>query len=398
MKIVKQKRLRTILLKQTVMFIITLTISGLISCKNEATAPNKSDFEGEKTWLEDYEPSPFIWGFMNANGNFTIPPKYDELRDFSDGLAACNLGGKWGYIDPSGATSVAHQFLTCSDFRGGKALVQDFKNQYFYIDKKGHKLFLCPGSECSSFVDGYAFFSKNDLWGVLSDNGFVRIQPQFMDIKSGYEGQFIVKLGQNYGLIDTNLQWILAPKFNEIKLANEDKYVVKSEKEIEIVHKNGKTWLSGIQNCSVFLNAFCIVQQHKAFQIMNNKGKITYSTPNKLTSLGEQRFAEWVGSTAFIVNADGNRLTEMEYSGFLVFSEGLIGVLRGENWTYISLDGKEIFQPALPLAWDCKERRIRYVSQNGYGFLNAEGIPGIEASYPEARDFNGGNARVAIFR
>ena len=88
-----------------------------------------------------------------------------------------------------------------------------------------------------------------------------------------------------------------------------------------------------------------------------NKGKITYSTPNKLTSLGEQRFAEWVGSTAFIVNADGNRLTEMEYSGFLVFSEGLIGVLRGENWTYISLDGKEIFQPALPLAWDFKERR-----------------------------------------
>ena len=88
----------------------------------------------------------------------------------------------------------------------------------------------------------------------------------------------------------------------------------------------------------------------------------------------------------------------MEYSGFLVFCEGLIGVLRGENWTYISLDGKEIFQPALPLAWDCKERRIRYVSQNGYGFLNAEGIPVIEASYPEARDFNGGNARVAIFR
>ncbi|MBK8112380.1 MAG: hypothetical protein IPK46_19720 [Saprospiraceae bacterium] len=63
MKIVKQKRLRTMLLKQTVLFIITLTISGLISCKNEASSVTKANSAVEAAWLEDYEKSPFVWGF-----------------------------------------------------------------------------------------------------------------------------------------------------------------------------------------------------------------------------------------------------------------------------------------------------------------------------------------------
>lgn len=386
------------LLKQTVLFIITLTISGLISCKNETNSKSGAPSAAEEAWLEDYEVSPFIWGFVDPTGNFVINPAYDELRDFSEGLAAFNLGGKWGYIDVLGKNVITQQYLTCADFSGGRALVQDFNHRYFYIDQNGKKLFPCPGNECGNFYQDFAVYASNDLWGVLDRWGKSVIKPQFMDIRPGYEGQFIVKLGQSFGLIDTNQQWVLPPNLDEIKVANENKYIVKSAKEVKLVSKNGKPWLAGIEHCSVFLNDFCIVKNKKGYQIINSKGEEQYTTANKLTSLGAQRFAEWEGTSASIINFEGKRLSEQEYNGFLMYSEGLIGALRGEFWTYVSLNGKEILEPNLLLAWDCKEGRIRYVTQYGYGFMDAEGRPIIEAQYPEARDFSSGVARIAIFR
>ncbi|MBK7789694.1 MAG: WG repeat-containing protein [Saprospiraceae bacterium] len=386
------------LLKQTVLFIITLTISGLISCKNEASSVTKANSAVEAAWLEDYEKSPFVWGFVDPTGHFVILPKYDELRDFSEGLAACNYGGKWGFLDTSGRDVIAQQYLTCADFSSGRALVQDFNQHYYYIDKTGQKLFACPGIECSNFCQGFAFYSSKDMWGVLDGRGKTLIEPQFMDIRHGYEGQFIVKLGQYYGLIDTHQQWIINAKFDDIKVANDDKYIVKSGKEAKLVDKTGKMWLKNISHSSVFLDDFCIVQNKKGFHIITSEGEEKYTTTNKLTPLGAQRFAEWEGSKAFIINSEGRRQTKMSYDGFLMFSEGRVGALRGDYWTYVSLDGKEILEPILPLAWDCKEGRIRYVTQNGYGFMDADGRPIIEAQYPEARDFSGSLARMAIFR
>jgi hypothetical protein len=53
------------------------------------------------------------WGFFNPGGRVVVPPKFDDVRGFSNGLACVNtgarikaerprpylFGGKWGYID-----------------------------------------------------------------------------------------------------------------------------------------------------------------------------------------------------------------------------------------------------------------------------------------------------------
>jgi hypothetical protein len=44
----------------------------------------------------------FTWGFKDASGKFAIPPKYNDVSDFKDGVARVQEGAKWILIDPRG--------------------------------------------------------------------------------------------------------------------------------------------------------------------------------------------------------------------------------------------------------------------------------------------------------
>jgi hypothetical protein len=45
-------------------------------------------------------------GFINTQGEFVIPCKYEDARDFSQGLAWVQLNNKWGCIDKEGKVVV----------------------------------------------------------------------------------------------------------------------------------------------------------------------------------------------------------------------------------------------------------------------------------------------------
>ena len=39
-----------------------------------------------------------LWGFME-NGRWVIEPKYDDVGEFSNNMAAVCMAGKWGYVN-----------------------------------------------------------------------------------------------------------------------------------------------------------------------------------------------------------------------------------------------------------------------------------------------------------
>ena len=41
-------------------------------------------------------------GYLSKDGNFKIEPQYKSAKSFSDGLAAVEDNGKWGFIKPDG--------------------------------------------------------------------------------------------------------------------------------------------------------------------------------------------------------------------------------------------------------------------------------------------------------
>jgi len=83
-----------------------------------------------------FEPLPKYFGkfgFIDRNFKITVEEKYDEAKDFSEGLAPFKLDDKWGFIDKNGIIVIDNKFINAEGF----AKV-NIKDEYCeYIDKKG---------------------------------------------------------------------------------------------------------------------------------------------------------------------------------------------------------------------------------------------------------------------
>jgi len=85
------------------------------------------------------------WGFIDKTGKIVIKPQFDsERQDFSEGLALVKVNGKWGFIDKMGKMVIKPQFDEAYGFSGGLASVLIGKKRG-YINKKGEYVWPSGG-------------------------------------------------------------------------------------------------------------------------------------------------------------------------------------------------------------------------------------------------------------
>ena len=91
------------------------------------------------------------FGYINKTGNFSIEPKYKVAKNFSEGLAAVEIDGKWGFINTKGEIIIIiHQ-----------SCIQEQFVTKFVIPSKG-SCFIPPGHidiKCS-----FAVFECKDIF------------------------------------------------------------------------------------------------------------------------------------------------------------------------------------------------------------------------------------------
>ena len=106
------------------------------------------------------------WGLVDTNGKTLKDPKYgyEEIKDFSEGLAPIKSGGKWGFIDRNGAVVIKPRFESVEDFSEGMALVtlinaddSGFESKKRFINAKGTLVrTLIPFNDAYDFSCGLA--------------------------------------------------------------------------------------------------------------------------------------------------------------------------------------------------------------------------------------------------
>ncbi len=90
-------------------------------------------------------------GYIDTIGQWAIKAQFDGVSDFSEGLAAvnmganCGMGGKWGYIDKHGEPSVPFRFLSAGLFHNGRACVSEERGKEEVIDRNGNTV---PNEKC----------------------------------------------------------------------------------------------------------------------------------------------------------------------------------------------------------------------------------------------------------
>ncbi|MGA2593889.1 MAG: WG repeat-containing protein [Bryobacteraceae bacterium] len=107
------------------------------------------------------------WGFIEPDGRFRVQPAFEAVRSYNGGLAATKYDGKWGYLDRASQWVIRPQFASADDFSDGLALTEKG-----YVDRAGNR--VAVAKDGTAFVLGLAHvtFSENKF-GYINHRGKV---------------------------------------------------------------------------------------------------------------------------------------------------------------------------------------------------------------------------------
>ncbi|MFA4985242.1 MAG: WG repeat-containing protein [Candidatus Brocadiia bacterium] len=152
------------------------------------------------------------WGALDGNLEWVIPPEFDRIDEFSQGLAFARKGDSSGYIAPDGKWVIDLKGATGGPFRHGVALVGGGEGDRMWINRKGQKAKLsdadCEDARYETFEGGRA--------GFFDLKGNIVIYPWYDDVRSFSGGLAAVRdLEYRWGFIDKSGAYVIQPKFTE---------------------------------------------------------------------------------------------------------------------------------------------------------------------------------------
>ena len=125
------------------------------------------------------------WGFVDDKLRFIIKPIYQQVRDFSEGLAVVNINGRYGYIGMNGETIIEPMFHDAEDYCCHKAIVEDDLG-YTIIDTMGVRLLPRHYNWLHSLDPSYEMFAAQDSpevkWKVIDLWGRELLQIEMDDV------------------------------------------------------------------------------------------------------------------------------------------------------------------------------------------------------------------------
>nr|WP_294995228.1 WG repeat-containing protein [uncultured Sediminibacterium sp.] len=148
---------------------------GMVSLQNgKEIIPPKYDGignfkEGIARYKENF-PGIYVgtskFGYLSVTGKELTSAKYEMAEDFSNGMAAVKLNNKWGYINTEGTEVIFPRYESATDFENEKATVKE-DGKYFYIDKRG-RLSAIPEQERKKLESDHFEEDMNALIEMLS--------------------------------------------------------------------------------------------------------------------------------------------------------------------------------------------------------------------------------------
>jgi hypothetical protein len=210
-------------------------------------------------------------GLINQAGQFVVEPKYETITTFSEGRAevidvqgfkVINEQGqvltdkpysfigmyqegraqfsgndaqgnnRYGYLDLEGKEVIPLQYITVTDFKQGKAVVQMGEKQYALIDRDGKTLATYSDAFVGNLGEGLLVFKKdNDAKaGYMDEQGNVVISPQFAMGEAFEKERAVVNVSDSYvnqfGLIDKKGNFLIKPKYNVINRLGDNRVAV----------------------------------------------------------------------------------------------------------------------------------------------------------------------------
>jgi len=313
------------------------------------------------------------WGFINSEGQKTIKCQFDEVREFSEGLAGVLIDSAWGFIDTTGKVTIEPKFYRAAKFSDGLCNVTIKKDTIFqnaFIRMDGSVAFINEYRNVSPFAYGRATVEINDEVCVIDSSGKIVFNTHYpygggSPLKDGIvhvwggkggwvqEGLSKIWKGDTTKYFDKDGSLLLSlegmgyDNFDQgIALAEKDNKAVYINKKGETVIQPEKPELTYFEFSDGLARVTISGRNHKS-GFINKKGKIVipivYSQINNFKEgLAAYRDSIYYG----FINKSGDTVIEpqfehVDYSGF---KNGLCQVKKDGYWGYIGHNGEFVWQ------------------------------------------------------
>ncbi len=283
-------------------------------------------------------------GYIDLTGKVVIPLCFDDVGEFSEGLARFERDGRWGYLDLVGNIAIQPQFPWAEDFHEGLAHVQatgealGYDGRWGYINKAG-EMVIAPGAKRmidddngieTAFHDGLAMVEVEGeeippRKGFIDKTGKVVIPARFTYVYPFSEGLAAATESESgdsgWGFIDKTGKWLVPPSF-----------AWASNFESGVAPVDNKT------NCSYIDKTGTVALSMPA---PGSKKSCTMAWGDFNNGLSRWLFGEKYG----FIDRTGKTLIYPQFDLTDGFSEGLAAVEIGKKWGYIDTTGKMVIEP-----------------------------------------------------
>lgn len=285
------------------------------------------------------------WGLMDNKGKIIVEPKYDDIDDMYEGLAAVEIDGKWGYIDSKGKVVIEPTFDDAGPFNEGVAPVSEGYNKWGLINKDGKYVASPEYSIVSYAMEGMAIVSKDGKYGYINTKGKVVI-----DIKYSRAGLFV----NGYAIVNDGTKSFYINKKGQNKF---------------------KDSIIAVSNFSEGLaRAFIEDEDYGNGVYINTDGKTI------LTNVNGGKFSEGLAVVYSqadrkygYINKDGKFKIKAEFDAASEFSEGLAVIVENGKCGYINKKGKVVIETDFDSAEPFSNGVARVETEDGWGYINKKG-------------------------
>ena len=346
-------------------YIIPYNPNGVIwevfEIKNRKVVPLQNTYKnvkGKKWWIEKKEARKKKKVEKKKKykvGKVVISFKYDDVWDFSEGLVAVKLNGKWGFIDKSGNEVVPLKYDWAGSFSEGLAPVR-LNGKYGYINKSGKLVLPLKYEDAWDFSEGLARVELSGMWGYINKSGKLVIPLKYDWAGSFSEGLANVKLYGKFGFIDKSGKVVVPFEYDDAGAFSEGLARVCLFKRIHI-DNIGMDYLWGFIDKSgdtVIPHLYYRVSDfHEGLANIGN-AIITISEPliDKSNKWVQWPFREYYGDWYFtegfarvcshsnhkwgFIDKSKKSVVPPKYDEARHFSEGLAAVSLNGKWGFIS--------------------------------------------------------------
>lgn len=179
------------------------------------------------------------WGFVGPSGEI-VPPVYDKVYGYHDGVAAVSRNGKWGFIDTSGSEVIPFDYDFASGFRGGVSVVM-VDGWWGLIDRDGNYVVEPEYDVIHALTHGpYFMFETKGKQGILHASGEVIADAMFDQVYVLSEGLLSVQLNGAMGYYDVETQeFAIEPQFDLATPFESGVAMVRKDGLVAFIDRNG---------------------------------------------------------------------------------------------------------------------------------------------------------------